>query len=173
MEHKPWSCHWMKRLTLKILLSKVGNRLLGHLGKTENDVKAGRDFMGLFTISCVTFLLDLSFRSWLGSTAIHVRYVGICQDVYWRWWSGWWSWSSQGCLIESSSTWSIYVRPSDIPYQYTGHWQNSENIHLQPYTTEDDFYERIYPKYLALLDKARAFMFETNATPEKTIVLIR
>jgi histone deacetylase HOS3 len=49
----------------------------------------------------------------------------------------------------------------------------SENIHLQPYTTEEDFYERIYPKYLALLDKARAFMVETNAVPEKTIVLIR
>jgi histone deacetylase HOS3 len=50
---------------------------------------------------------------------------------------------------------------------------NSENIHLQPYTTEDDFYERIYPKYLALLDKARTFMLETGAAPEKTIVLIR
>jgi histone deacetylase HOS3 len=50
---------------------------------------------------------------------------------------------------------------------------NSENIHLQPYTTEQDFYERIYPKYLTLLDKAKAFMEETGAIPEKTIVLIR
>ena len=50
---------------------------------------------------------------------------------------------------------------------------NSENIHLQPYTTEQDFYDRIYPKYLTLLDKAKAFMDETEAVPEKTIVLIR
>jgi histone deacetylase HOS3 len=49
----------------------------------------------------------------------------------------------------------------------------SENIHLQPYTTEQDFYDRIYPKYLTLLGKAKAFMEETGATPEKTIVLIR
>jgi hypothetical protein len=49
----------------------------------------------------------------------------------------------------------------------------SENIHLQPYATETDFYERIYPKYLTLLDKAKAFMEETGAIPEKTIVLIR
>jgi hypothetical protein len=49
----------------------------------------------------------------------------------------------------------------------------SENIHLQPYTSEQDFYDRIYPKYLALLDKARDFMVETDADPKKTIVLIR
>lgn len=49
----------------------------------------------------------------------------------------------------------------------------SENIHLQPYSSEDDFYERIYPKYTNLLDKAKVFMEETQADPERTIVLIR
>lgn len=48
----------------------------------------------------------------------------------------------------------------------------SENIHLQPYTSEADFYDRIYPKYLALLDKAKVFMDETGAEAGKTIVLI-
>lgn len=49
----------------------------------------------------------------------------------------------------------------------------SENIHLQPYADEDDFYARIYPKYLALLEKALVFMKETEADPERTILFIR
>lgn len=48
----------------------------------------------------------------------------------------------------------------------------SENIHLQPYASEADFYERIYPKYLALLEKAKHFMEDTGAEPGRTIVLI-
>jgi hypothetical protein len=48
----------------------------------------------------------------------------------------------------------------------------SENIHLQPYASEADFYERIYPKYLALLEKAKQFMEDTGAEPGRTIVLI-
>jgi len=59
--------------------------------------------------------------------------------------------------------------PPAVPLLLIG----SENIHLQPYTTEEDFYDRIYPKYLTLLDKAKAFMDETEAVPEKTIVLMR
>lgn len=49
----------------------------------------------------------------------------------------------------------------------------SENIHLQPYSSETDFYERIYPKYLALLDKAKVYLDETDADPERTIILVR
>lgn len=49
----------------------------------------------------------------------------------------------------------------------------SENIHLQPYADEADFYKRIYPLYLALLDKARVFMRDTNADPARTILFIR
>jgi hypothetical protein len=49
----------------------------------------------------------------------------------------------------------------------------SENIHLQPYSTEEEFYARIYPKYLALLDKAKVYMDETEADPEKTVIFIR
>lgn len=48
----------------------------------------------------------------------------------------------------------------------------SENIHLQPYEDEADFYKRIYPLYLALLDKARVFMRETQADPAKTVLFI-
>lgn len=49
----------------------------------------------------------------------------------------------------------------------------SENIHLQPYASEEDFYERIYPKYLTLLERALVFMKETEADPERTILFIR
>lgn len=49
----------------------------------------------------------------------------------------------------------------------------SENIHLQPYASEEDFYERIYPKYLALLEKSLVFMKETDADPERTVLFIR
>lgn len=48
----------------------------------------------------------------------------------------------------------------------------SENIHLKPYSSEADFYDRIYPLYLALLDKAKVFMEQTEADPERTIVFI-
>jgi len=48
----------------------------------------------------------------------------------------------------------------------------SENIHLQPYTSEADFYERIYPKYIALLNKAKVYMEETVAEPERTMVFV-
>jgi histone deacetylase HOS3 len=67
---------------------------------------------------------------------------------------------------------AIYVRLLSLLVRV---WltQASENIHLQPYTSEADFYERIYPKYSALLDKAKGFMQETGADAERTVVLIR
>lgn len=48
-----------------------------------------------------------------------------------------------------------------------------ENIHLQPYKSEEDFYARLYPRYLAVLEKARQFLEETRADPERTTVYIR
>ncbi|ORX41060.1 histone deacetylase domain-domain-containing protein [Kockovaella imperatae] len=60
----------------------------------------------------------------------------------------------------------------DASLSLAAHGQYIENIHLQPYTTEADFYERIYPKYLALLDKAKTFMQETGADSERTLILI-
>lgn len=53
-----------------------------------------------------------------------------------------------------------------------GHGQYIQNIHLQPYASEEDFYERIYPLYLALLEKALVFMKETDADPERTMLFI-
>ena len=49
----------------------------------------------------------------------------------------------------------------------------SENVHLQPYDSEDDFYARNYPKYLALLERASTFLLESKARPEKTLVFVR
>ncbi|KAL7422929.1 histone deacetylase [Cryptotrichosporon argae] len=60
----------------------------------------------------------------------------------------------------------------DASISLAAHGQYIENIHLQPYSSEDDFYERIYPKYLALLDKARVFMQETGGEADKTVVFI-
>ncbi|KAL0253699.1 hypothetical protein I308_101075 [Cryptococcus tetragattii IND107] len=60
----------------------------------------------------------------------------------------------------------------DASISLAAHGQYIENIHLKPYTSEADFYERIYPLYLALLDKAKVFMEETEANPERTIVFI-
>ncbi|KLT44843.1 Arginase/deacetylase [Cutaneotrichosporon oleaginosum] len=60
----------------------------------------------------------------------------------------------------------------DASVNLAAHGQYIENIHLQPYEDEADFYKRIYPLYLALLDKARVFMRETQADPAKTVLFI-
>jgi histone deacetylase HOS3 len=49
----------------------------------------------------------------------------------------------------------------------------SDNIHLEPYDSEDDFYIRIYPKYMALLASAERFVIETEASPDRTTVIVR
>ncbi|WVQ70703.1 hypothetical protein IAR50_000225 [Cryptococcus sp. DSM 104548] len=60
----------------------------------------------------------------------------------------------------------------DASISLAAHGQHIENIHLKPYSSEADFYERIYPLYLALLDKARVFMEEEEARPGSTVVFI-
>ncbi|WWC72538.1 uncharacterized protein I206_106500 [Kwoniella pini CBS 10737] len=60
----------------------------------------------------------------------------------------------------------------DASISLAAHGQYIENIHLQPYEDEADFYARIYPLYLALLNKARVYMEETQAEPSRTIVFI-
>ncbi|WWC92245.1 uncharacterized protein L201_007199 [Kwoniella dendrophila CBS 6074] len=60
----------------------------------------------------------------------------------------------------------------DASISLAAHGQYIENIHLQPYENEADFYERIYPLYLALLNKAKIYMEETQAESSKTIVFI-
>ncbi|BEI89256.1 uncharacterized protein CcaverHIS019_0206180 [Cutaneotrichosporon cavernicola] len=60
----------------------------------------------------------------------------------------------------------------DASISLAAHGQYIENIHLQPYEDEADFYKRIYPLYLALLEKARVFMRDTQADPEKTVLFI-
>ena len=51
--------------------------------------------------------------------------------------------------------------------------RDSDNIHLEPYDSDDDFYARIYPKYMALLASAERFVRETEGTPDRTTVIIR
>nr|XP_019051123.1 histone deacetylase HOS3 [Kwoniella bestiolae CBS 10118]OCF30053.1 histone deacetylase HOS3 [Kwoniella bestiolae CBS 10118] len=60
----------------------------------------------------------------------------------------------------------------DASISLAAHGQYIENIHLQPYENEADFYARIYPLYLALLKKAKVYMDETGAEPSRTIVFI-
>ncbi|OCF78604.1 histone deacetylase HOS3 [Kwoniella mangroviensis CBS 8886] len=60
----------------------------------------------------------------------------------------------------------------DASISLAAHGQYIENIHLQPYENEADFYARIYPLYIALLNKAKVYMEETRAEPSRTMVFI-
>ncbi|EJU03261.1 Arginase/deacetylase [Dacryopinax primogenitus] len=54
-----------------------------------------------------------------------------------------------------------------------GHGQHIENIHLEPYTSDEDFWGRLYPqKYSQLLKKADDFFKNTGAEPHKSLVLV-
>lgn len=54
------------------------------------------------------------------------------------------------------------------------HGQYIQNIHLQTYEDEADFFSRLYPSYLdGLLGGARQFLQATGAAPEDTMVYIR
>ena len=52
------------------------------------------------------------------------------------------------------------------------HGQYIENIHLQPYQSEEDFWTNLYPNsYAKLFDRAKAFIAGTD--PEKVLTFIR
>lgn len=52
------------------------------------------------------------------------------------------------------------------------HGQHIENIHLETYDTEEDFWARLYDqKYSRLFEKAEAFM--KGSSKEKILVFIR
>lgn len=54
------------------------------------------------------------------------------------------------------------------------HGQFVENIHLEPYTTEDHFFSDLYKnKYSRLLKKARDFIGATGGVKDDTLVFIR
>ncbi|KDQ15129.1 hypothetical protein BOTBODRAFT_109192 [Botryobasidium botryosum FD-172 SS1] len=56
---------------------------------------------------------------------------------------------------------------------HNAHGQFIENVHIEPYESEEDFYARFYDKYKArLLGKAKAFLDAVKATPKGTIVLV-
>lgn len=74
------------------------------------------------------------------------------------------------CVFVLNSSPDLYS--SDYRAHSRHNLSYSENIHLKPYSSEADFYDRIYPLYLALLDKAKVFMEQTEADPERTIVFI-
>ncbi|KAI9058523.1 Arginase/deacetylase [Trametes sanguinea] len=53
------------------------------------------------------------------------------------------------------------------------HGQHIENIHLKPYVSEEEFWEKLYPvHYQRLLDKARDFIENTGGAKEDTLVFI-
>ncbi|GJE85951.1 histone deacetylase HOS3 [Phanerochaete sordida] len=53
------------------------------------------------------------------------------------------------------------------------HGQFIENIHLEPYTTEKEFFENVYEKkYSRLLEKARNFIDATGGVKDDTLVFI-
>ncbi|OSC97515.1 Arginase/deacetylase [Trametes coccinea BRFM310] len=53
------------------------------------------------------------------------------------------------------------------------HGQHIENIHLKPYVSEEEFWEKLYPgHYQRLLDKARDFIENTGGVKDDTLVFI-
>ncbi|KZT60610.1 Arginase/deacetylase [Calocera cornea HHB12733] len=53
------------------------------------------------------------------------------------------------------------------------HGQHIENIHLEPYMSDTDFWGRLYPeKYSQLLKKADDFFQTTGADPEKSLIFV-
>ncbi|GHJ86322.1 hypothetical protein NliqN6_2724 [Naganishia liquefaciens] len=60
----------------------------------------------------------------------------------------------------------------DASVSIAAHGQYVENIHLQHYESEEDFYGRLYPRYIAVLEKAKQFLEETRADAEHTTVYI-
>ncbi|KAI0335750.1 Arginase/deacetylase [Cubamyces sp. BRFM 1775] len=53
------------------------------------------------------------------------------------------------------------------------HGQHIENVHLEPYTSEEEFWETLYAKrYSRVLDKARAFLESTGGASDDTLVFI-
>ncbi|CED82375.1 Histone deacetylase complex, catalytic component HDA1 [Phaffia rhodozyma] len=63
-------------------------------------------------------------------------------------------------------------RVKDASVSLAAHGQFIENIHLSPYNSPNDFYDRCYPRYKVLLDKAQQFLLKTGGVPEKTLVFI-
>lgn len=57
---------------------------------------------------------------------------------------------------------------------HDAHGQYIENIHLQPYASEQDFHDDLYDStYSPLFKKAHAFVKSTGSTPAKTLIIIR
>lgn len=53
------------------------------------------------------------------------------------------------------------------------HGQYIENIHLQKYDSLAHFWDDLYPRYLALLRRARDFLDETGGPGDDVIIFIR
>jgi histone deacetylase HOS3 len=52
------------------------------------------------------------------------------------------------------------------------HGQWIENIHLLPYASEEEFFEKLYPRYLQLIRRAEEFV-QAVGQDEEMIVFIR
>jgi histone deacetylase HOS3 len=53
------------------------------------------------------------------------------------------------------------------------HGQYIENIHLEPYKSEEHFWDELYAnKYSAIFDKAQAFLRATGPATDDVIVFI-
>ena len=53
------------------------------------------------------------------------------------------------------------------------HGQYIENIHLERYNSEAQFWEVLYPRYLTLLYRARNFLDETGGPGDDVIIFVR
>ena len=95
------------------------------------------------------------------------------------------------CLIHAKL---VYIVPSSLTSEYSwtvqdgkaglvqaasvsihnAHGQHIENIHLEPYSSEEQFWEVLYNhKYRRLLKKAVEFLTETGGPGDDVLVFIR
>lgn len=67
----------------------------------------------------------------------------------------------------------VLIAAASVNISGGGGSQYISNVHLQPYTSIDDFNERLYPHYRqSLLEPAKAFLHKTKAQPDKTLVIV-
>ena len=67
----------------------------------------------------------------------------------------------------------VLIAAASVNISGGGGSQYISNVHLQPYTSTDEFTERLYPHYRhSLLEPAKAFLHKTNAQVDTTLVIV-
>ena len=85
-----------------------------------------------------------------------------------------WRWCKRQALASRAVTGSGFGMVSNfiLSAEWYAHMKHRLVVHLQSYSDENDFYRIYDAKYAEILQKARNFFSQTDATPEKSLVII-